>query len=111
MHIGDLDRLSVNTTSNRWRATVTVKVVNGSNAPVSGAKVTGAWSNGETGTGSCTTATNGTCRIVKNNIRRAVLSVRFTVTGVTKSAWTYNAALNSDPDGDSNGTYIVINRP
>ena len=111
MHIGDLDRLSVNTTSNRWRATVTVKVVNGANQPVSGAKVAGVWSNGETGSGSCTTATDGTCRIIKNNIRRAVLSVRFTVNNVTKSGWTYNAALNSDPDGDSNGTYIVINRP
>ena len=111
MHIGDLDRLSVNTSSNRWRATVTVKVVNGANQPVSGAKVTGAWSNGETGSGSCTTATNGTCKIVKNNIRRAVTSVRFTVNNVTKSGWTYNAALNSDPDGDSNGTFITINRP
>jgi hypothetical protein len=111
MHIGDLDRLSVNTSSNRWRATVTVKVVNGANQPVSGAKVTGAWSNGETGNGSCTTATNGTCKIVKNNIRRAVTSVRFTVNNVTKSGWTYNAALNSDPDGDSNGTFITINRP
>ena len=111
MHIGDLDRLSVNTASNRWRATVTVKVVNGANQPVSGAKVAGVWSNGETGNGSCTTATNGTCRIIKNNIRRAVTSVRFTVTAVTKSGWTYNAALNSDPDGDSNGTYIIINRP
>ena len=111
MHIGDLDRLSVNTASNRWRATVTVKVVNGANQPVSGAKVAGVWSNGETGNGSCTTATNGTCRIIKNNIRRAVTSVRFTVTAVTRSGWTYNAALNSDPDGDSNGTYIIINRP
>ena len=111
LHVGDLDRLSKNTTGNRWRATVTVKVVNGANQPVANAKVTGAWSNGETGSGTCTTATNGTCKIVKNNIRRAVTSVRFTVTGVTKSGWSYNAALNSDPDGDSNGTFIVINRP
>jgi hypothetical protein len=111
MHIGDLDGAKVNTTNNRWRATVTVKVVNGSNQPVSGAKVTGAWSNGETGSGSCTTATNGTCKIVKNNIRRSVLSVRFTVSNVTKSSWTYNATFNSDPDGDSNGTYIIITRP
>ena len=111
LHIGDLDGAKVMTASNRWRATVTVKVVNGSNAPVSGAKVTGAWSNGETGTGSCTTDTTGTCKIIKNNIRYARTSVRFTVNTVVKSGWTYNAALNSDPDGDSNGTYIVINRP
>ena len=111
MHIGDLDGAKVNTASNRWRATVTIKVVNGSNQPVSGAKVTGAWSNGESGTGSCTTNTSGTCSINKNNIRRAVLSVRFTINNVTKSGWTYNAALNSDPDGDSNGTFITITRP
>ncbi len=111
LHIGDLDGAKVMTASNRWRATVTVKVVNGSNAPVSGAKVTGAWSNGETGSGSCTTDTTGTCKIIKNNIRYARTSVRFTVNNVVKSGWTYNAALNSDPDGDSNGTYITITRP
>ncbi len=111
MHVSDLDGNSVNTSGNRWRARVTVKVTNGAEQPVSGAKVTGTWSNGATGGGSCTTATNGTCTIIKNNIRRNVPSVRFTVNNVTRSGWTYNAGLNHDPDGDSNGTTIIVNRP
>jgi hypothetical protein len=111
MHVGDLDGSKLYTATNRWRAIVTIKVVNGSNQPVSGATVSGVWSNGATGSGSCTTNTSGTCSINKNNIRRATLSVRYTVNNVTKSGWTYNAALNSDPDGDSNGTFITITRP
>jgi hypothetical protein len=110
-HISDLDGSKLYTATNRWRAIVTIKVVNGSNQPVSGATVSGVWSNGATGSGSCTTNTSGTCSINKNNIRRATLSVRYTVNNVTKSGWTYNAALNSDPDGDSNGTFITITRP
>jgi hypothetical protein len=111
MHVGDLDGSKLYTATNRWRAIVTIKVVDDSNQPVSGATVSGVWSNGATGSGSCTTNTSGTCSLNKNNIRRATLSVRFTVNNVTKSGWTYNAALNSDPDGDSNGTFITITRP
>jgi hypothetical protein len=40
-----------------------------------------------------------------------VASVTFTVTGATRSGFTYTPASNHDPDIDSNGTSIVVLRP
>jgi hypothetical protein len=37
--------------------------------------------------------------------------VTFTVTAVTHPVMQYAPFLNHDPDGDSNGTTIVISRP
>ncbi|WP_374689885.1 hypothetical protein [Promineifilum sp.] len=113
MRVADLDGVAVYTSGgNRWKATVTIKVVNGSNVPVSGATVRGKWTNGATGNVSCKTNASGLCNIVKTDLRtNNVSSVTFTVTNVIKSGQTYNAAANSDPDGDSNGTVIVISRP
>jgi hypothetical protein len=37
--------------------------------------------------------------------------VTFTVTSVTRTGSTYTAAANHDPDGDSDGTAIVVFRP
>ena len=36
--------------------------------------------------------------------------IRFTVTGMTYTTGVYVPAANHDPDGDSNGTSIVITR-
>jgi hypothetical protein len=33
------------------------------------------------------------------------------IMGMTHPPLTYNAAANHDPDGDSNGTSIVVNKP
>jgi subtilisin family serine protease len=45
-----------------WRPAVSAKVTNGSTGtPVAGATVTADWSGALTGTGSCTTATDGAC--------------------------------------------------
>jgi len=112
MHVGDLDRSAVRTNNGRrWQATVTITVHNGSHGVVSGATVSGNWSNGATGSASCTTNAAGQCSVVKTNLRTNVSSVRFNVTNVTKSGATYSAAANHDPDGDSNGTNITVNRP
>jgi hypothetical protein len=79
--------------------------------PVSGAKVTGNWSNGATGTYTCTTNTSGLCTVTKTGLSTKITSVTFTVSNVTKSSSTYQPASNHDPDGDSNGTVIVVPKP
>jgi hypothetical protein len=38
-------------------------------------------------------------------------SITFTVTGVAEAGATYQPAANHDPDGDSDGSSIVIARP
>jgi len=110
-HVGDLDRSATNA-GKTWTARVTIRIDSAAHAGLSGAVVTGAWSDGSSGTGTCTTATSGTCSIQKTKLSRtAVASVRFTVTGVTRTGGTYVASANHDPDGDSDGTTIVILRP
>ena len=105
-HVGDID--GVGTVSGKtWTAKVTIRVENASNAALGGAIVTGTWSNG--GSASCTTASNGTCSVQKTKMSRtAVATVTFTVTNVNRAGGTYFPAANHDPDGDSDGTSIVV---
>ncbi|MBP6786382.1 MAG: Ig-like domain-containing protein [Candidatus Promineofilum sp.] len=112
LHVADLDATAVLTNSgNRWKATVTIKAVNSSNAPVSGVTVKTKWSNGTTGNVSCTTNASGLCTVVKTGISKNKASVRLNVVKLVKSGYTYNASANSDPDTDSNGTWITVFKP
>src|SRR5688572_22955065 len=111
MHIGDLDRSSATMGRGNWRATVTARVHDSDHAAVSGATVTGLWSGGVSGTGSCTTDATGSCSILSASIANSKKNATFTVTGVTHSL-TYAASDNHDPDGDSNGgTAITVQKP
>jgi hypothetical protein len=102
MHVGDLDRMSTKQ-GNTWTASVTVTVHNSSHNGVPDATVSGSWGS-IGGTGSCTTIANGTCTVSESGISKNTASVTFTVGNVT-------SASNHDPDGDSNGTSITVNRP
>ena len=53
---------------------------------------------------------NGRCTITSSSIAKRTGSVTFTVTSVA-AALPYVAAANGDPDGDSNGTSIVVAKP
>ena len=108
VHVGDLDRSSVITNGKKWTATVSAAVHNSNEAAVSGATVLIRWSTGTTS--SCTTGTTGTCNVTRSSLSRFATSVSATVTGVSHSLG-YSSAANHDPDGDSNGTTIVISRP
>ncbi|HUP32611.1 MAG TPA: S8 family serine peptidase [Gaiellaceae bacterium] len=68
-----------------WTASVTATVTtDGSLA--SGAVVSGTWSNGATGTASCTTTSSGQCTVSKSGIAKRVGSVTFTVATIDGSA-------------------------
>ena len=111
MHVGDLDGSAVVTgPGGKWSATATITVHDDGEAAVANATVNGSWSAGANGSGSCVTNASGQCDITRNNIKRNSSSITFTVTNVTHATLTYNAA-NHDPDGDSNGTSIVIAKP
>jgi hypothetical protein len=107
IHVGDLDGSST-PNGNRWNANVVVTVHNGSEAPVANATVSGSWSAGPTGTGSCVTNASGQSTITKTNINGSVTSVTFSVTNVTAAGLTYAPGSNHDPDADSNGTSIIV---
>jgi len=110
LHIGDLDRSSA-PSGTKWNATVTILVHNNLEQAVTNATVTGKWSNGASGTITCTTNASGICTVTKTGLSRSTSSVTFTITNITKSSLVYNAASNHDPDGESNGTTIVILKP
>ena len=112
LHVSDLDGSSVSTIGRRWRATVRITVVDAAGAAVSGATVTGAWSQGATGSSSAVTNASGVATVQISNLSRPTTpSVRFSVAGIAHSALSYSAAGNQDPEGDSNGTSIVVARP
>jgi thermitase len=109
-HIGDLDGSSAANKST-WTALLTLAVHNTNHLAVPGAVVTGTWSGGAAGSGTCTTGGNGTCVIVSSSLRKKDGVATFTVTGVAASGLGYSAAQNHDPDGDSTGTVISIAKP
>ncbi|NPV08344.1 MAG: S8 family serine peptidase [Anaerolineae bacterium] len=109
MHVGDLDG-STTVAGRNWKATVTVTVHDAGHAPVASAAVTGTWSDGYSGSASCTTGAGGQCSVSTGAIK-SVPSVTLTVTGVSRDGLTYDAGSNHDPDGDSSGTTISVNRP
>ncbi len=111
VHVGDLDGTATAAARGKWSATVTITVHDAAENPVANATVSGSWSSGVNGSGSCITNASGQCSITKNGIKKNSSSVTFTVTGVAASGSTYNSGANHDPDGDSNGTTIVIAAP
>jgi hypothetical protein len=110
MHIGDLDGTKAMVGS-RWQATVTATVHNASDVALAGAVVTGTWSGGFSGSGTCTTNSAGQCSMTTGNIQTNRPSTTFTVTNVSQSSHTYQSSINHDPETDSNGTAITVTKP
>ncbi|HET9346164.1 MAG TPA: Ig-like domain-containing protein, partial [Candidatus Limnocylindrales bacterium] len=110
IHVGDLDG-STTSSGRNWKARVTIRVHSTTHVDVPGAVVTGAWSAGASGTGTCTTNASGVCTVQTGNLSKAsVASATFTVTGVTLAGNAYAAGSNHDPDGGG-GTTITVLRP
>jgi hypothetical protein len=115
MHVGDLDESSAfsGRRQNKWIATVTVRVDNEAEEPVTDATVSGDWSNGAKGSGSCTTDAFGMCDVSKGGLKLTATTATFTVTGVTHASLAYDGDVNHDEvDADSSdGTVITVNKP
>ena len=110
MSVADLDGAGVSARGNKWRADVSITVLDDLGAPVAGADVSGAWSNGANGSANCTTTGSGLCTVSKGGLKNNVSSVTFSVTGISGSL-TYDQYGNTDPDTDSDGTTIVVLKP
>lgn len=108
MRVSDIDGVK-KLGKSAWSATATLEVKDASTgALVNGAVVTVAFSGAGTGSMRCTTGSTGRCSVTNAKLSNASPSVTVTVQGITRNADTYTATLNSDPDGDSDGTSIVI---
>lgn len=89
----------------KWNATVLVEVHESLNeTAVSAATVSGEWSGGVSGSGSCITDANGQCFISYNNIRNAT-QVTLTISGIDASGFNY------EPSGNHGDNFINIDHP
>jgi hypothetical protein len=107
MHVGDLDGKAKDA-GGSWRAVVKTLVHDDNHLPVSGVLVTYEVPN--FGTQTCTTPASGVCEI-SIVIRDVAPNKTFTVGTLGKFGIGYVPAGNHDPDGDSDGTTIVVNQP
>jgi hypothetical protein len=87
----------------RWNAITTVEVRDQSNAVIADATVTGAWSNGASGSSNCLTGQNGTCQLNKNNLKSGVSAVTLTLDSISGNGITY-ISPNPAPS-------IILNQP
>jgi PKD repeat protein len=89
---------------------VTLTVHDQDHNPVAGATISGTWSGGASGSGSCLTGAGGACSILSPKIATAQPSITFAVDGVTHPSLPYEPAANHDPDGDSDGTSVLVSQ-
>jgi hypothetical protein len=111
LHVADLDGGATAVGRRFWRASVTVLVEDAGGGPVANVTVTGRWSRGYSGSAQCVTSAGGTCTLSTGSISQRTGSATFTVNDLTATGYTYSASVNTDPDGDSDGTTIVVSRP
>ena len=110
MHVGDMDGSSAKSGS-KWSAIVTILVHDANENPLANVTVSGNWTNGANGTASCTTNASGVCSVTKTGINSKTASITFTITNLTQAGSSYVSSANQDPDGDSNGTTIIVSKP
>lgn len=109
IHVGDLDPGAVNQGST-WMAQVTVTVHDENEMPVSGVSVSGTWSGGASGGGTCTGVTDdaGQCVVSSTSIAKKLGTATFTIGNLANGGDPYMSAANHDDDGNSNGTTITV---
>lgn len=110
MHVYDLDADSQSQPRNRWQATATIRVGDEGGQPLTGAAVTGQWSNGANGSVTCYTLGSSGCDLVKGNLKAGVAAVSLTVTSVVLDGYSYQSGDNADGESDSDGTVITISK-
>jgi subtilisin family serine protease len=112
VHVGDLDGESVKLERSKWKALVTITVHDAGEGLVAYATVSGTWTQNGTVVGNyaCVTGGSGQCTIDSGQLPGKSPKATFTVDSVTHSDYTYDAAANHDPDGDSDGTSITVSK-
>jgi hypothetical protein len=94
MHVGAMSGSSTSTGST-WTAHASITIRDDQDNLVSNATVSGNWSDGTTGAGTCPTNGTGACTISRTGIAKRTGTVLFTVSGVTHSTLAYNAGANA----------------
>ena len=88
----------------KWNAVIMVEVHDAGEVDVENATVSGTWSDGASGSGSCTTDSNGACMFEELNINRRSASATFTVDSISGTNLNYVPGSNH-----ANDSVTVIN--
>ncbi|KAA3655692.1 MAG: hypothetical protein DWQ04_33235 [Chloroflexi bacterium] len=110
MHIDDLDGKFTSINFFAWEADVTILVVDETGVPVVDATVEGGWTVGSASSSSCITNGEGVCTVTQTGLWIWNRSTTFTVEDVLHDVLIYKPEDNADPDGDSDGMAITVNR-
>jgi thermitase len=109
VHIGDLDAVANSPGGSSWTSSVTIMVHDATETPLSGVTVTVLADYGSgTASRSCATNAGGTCSTASLSLHKKNGAVTYTVQSLTES---FSAQDNHDPDGDSDGTEILVLKP
>ena len=111
LHVGDLANVSGLSGTNKWNASVTILIHDGYHTPLANVVVSAKWSNGTSGSVSCTTNSAGLCTLSKTGLSNTIASVTLTVTSAARTGYAYVSSANHDANGDSNGTLMVVVKP
>jgi hypothetical protein len=113
MFIKDLDGVSFQASNSDWKATAILVLVDADQNPVVDAEVNILWNNGKSA--GCTTDENGQCLFTSDKLKfNDYDTITLTIDNITHDQilrWSYDATLNMDPDDDSDGTVILIEKP
>jgi hypothetical protein len=109
VHVTDMDGASADAGKGSWTATVTIEISEASGAPAVGALIEGTWGGSANGGGSCTTGSGGKCEVA-NSVRNKSAAVSFTVGNVSHGSSIYDPGQNTDPETDSDGTTITVQK-
>jgi len=109
MHVGDLYGFTL-IRSTSWSGRVTVYVHSSAHGALRNVRISGAWGADAAGTASCLTGTRGYCTVTSPKLPFTATTVTFTITGLSRSGYFYDAPSNHDPDGSSDGTTVAIVR-
>jgi serine protease AprX len=106
MHIHAMDKISYYDPiiDYKWRGKATITLHDDLGNPVANAEVSGIWTGGYYGSGSCITGSDGKCSVESGLIGTYRYSTTFTVTGVTHGTLTY-------APGDNNAVSVTMIRP
>ena len=102
MWISGLAGSSASTARRSWTATVTITVAGSPSAPGAGVTVTGAWSGGTSGSGTCITDGSSSCSVTSASMSTKKASATFSVTSLAEAGWTYLPASNA------NSSFLVL---
>lgn len=108
VHVADIDDTSINPGGSSWTSEAEVYIVTSGDSPVNNALVSGYFDGTEWTT--CVTDASGRCS-VSTSRPNGTKDVIFEVDNVDYSTYAYDPTKNTDPDGDSDGTEITLNRP